>query len=191
MTNKSEDFSLIQVGLVCALLVASAAVFVAPLPIAAVGALAYILIAMRLPLPSLCLIVVSLPFYLLDRHIGRLEFSPTEILIGLATIAAVLRGIRFLMSHGVGKDGSSRALVEPDSGHTPARLVRRSHETDSWWHHFLDVAAVRVGDPGLAAVVILIVLAGAMSLTASVTIRESLRSFRTIIVEPAVFYFLV
>ncbi|MGH2458715.1 MAG: O-antigen ligase family protein, partial [Chloroflexota bacterium] len=38
---------------------------------------------------------------------------------------------------------------------------------------------------------VLLVLAGLASLTASVEIHESLRSFRTIIVEPAVFYVLV
>jgi putative inorganic carbon (HCO3(-)) transporter len=152
---------------------ATAALLLAPLPIAALGAVAFVILTSRVPLPALCLIVFSLPFYLLDRHFGRLEFSPTEILIVLTTVAVLLRGAWTLVTRG---------------GYTPQPPLRRRLRGGQGGE-----AGIRawVGDPVIAGLVVLLVLTGAASLTASVAIHESLRSFRTIIVEPAVFYFLV
>ncbi|HLZ07536.1 MAG TPA: O-antigen ligase family protein, partial [Chloroflexota bacterium] len=48
-----------------------------------------------------------------------------------------------------------------------------------------------VGDPIVAVLAILVVLAGLVSLTASVAQHESLQSFRQIIVEPVVFFALI
>src|SRR5437868_46587 len=69
----------------------AALVFLAPLPLAALAALGSIVLAARAPLPSLCLVVISLPFYLLPRTVGRYEFSPTEILIVISTMGALVR----------------------------------------------------------------------------------------------------
>ena len=162
---------------------AAAAIFWAPVPVAAVGALALVVLATRAPLPALCLIVLSLPFYLLDRHFGRVQFSPTEILIVLCSLAGALRAGRVLVGRGLiplpplhlrWRGG----VVSP----SPSEMERGpGGEATS---HLL-------GDPAIAGLVVLVVLAGLASLTASVAFHESLRSFRTIILEPAAFYFLV
>lgn len=152
------------------LVAATLAIFWGPIPLAAIGALAFVAAASRVPLPALCLVVLSLPFYLLDRHFGRLEFSPTEILIVLTAIGGCLRLAWFMTA------GRLAASAGPfwKTGIGMGRRARRL-----------------LGDPVIAGLVVLLVLSGLASLTASVEIHESLRSFRTVIVEPAAFYFLV
>ncbi|MGH2458694.1 MAG: hypothetical protein ACRDIY_07490, partial [Chloroflexota bacterium] len=109
------------VGLTIVLIAATLAIFWAPIPLAAIGILTYIVAASKVPLPALCLIVVSLPFYLLDRHFGRLEFSPTEILIVLTAVGGGLRLGWLLLS---GRFGSS-IVPRPDLGIGPTRLATR------------------------------------------------------------------
>jgi len=166
---KTSD-SIALVGLALVLIVATLAVLWGPIPLAAVGALVFVAAASRAPLPALGLVIVSLPFYLLDRHFGRLAFSPTEILIGLTAVGGCLR-LGWLLAT------SRFALSIVASSGGKSGWARRAHRV--------------LGDPVIGGMVVLLVLSGLASLTASVAIHDSLRSFRTIIVEPAVFYFLV
>ncbi len=169
---------LVPSGLAILVLLAMAAVLLAPLPVAAAGAVVIVIAASQVPLVPLCLIVLSLPFYLLSRNVGRLEFSPTEILIVLAMGAGFVRAVWCLIRNSLsppkvesaGSTMGGEAAIAPSGG---ASWLRR-------W----------TGDPIIAGLVVFLVLAGAASLTASVAVHESLRSFRTIIVEPAAFYFL-
>lgn len=160
--NGAEDQLIVPFVL---LLAASALVLLAPLPVAALGAILFVAVASRAPVPALCLLVVSLPF-LLPRHIGREEFTPTELAIVLCTMAGLLR---------------------------VASLVWRT-QLKIGWRNAVDrayhLARERSGDPTVTILVLLVVVAAAISLTVSVELRESLRSFRTIIVEPIAFYFL-
>lgn len=165
-------------------ILAAAALLLAPLPIAALGAVAFVILTSRVPLPALCLIVFSLPFYLLDRHFGRLEFSPTEILIVLTTVAVLAGAAWNLVLRG------RLTTFVPSLPADPRLQGESSSKMERGLGSEAGIRAL-VGDPVIAGLVVLLVLAGAASLTASVAIHESLRSFRTIIVEPAVFYFLV
>lgn len=176
------------------LLGAAAVILLAPWPIALAGVPIYLLIAARLPLAALGLVVISLPFYLLGRPVGRLEFSPTEIGIALAAGAAALRALWSLPGRRhptATSDRRSPALVLAAGAGTASSSDADGGFESKWRSPFLRAITAWVGDPTLAATAICLVLAGALSLTASVALRESLRSFRTILVEPALFYFLV
>lgn len=166
---------LVPPGPALLVLLATAAVLLAPLPVAVAGGVVFVLAASEAPLVPLCLIVLSLPFYLLGRPVGRLQFSPTEILIALAVAAGFVRLVRrFLLAwSGIQSEGTS---IQRETDSVQGGLVGRIQE----W----------VGDPIVAGLVVFVVVAGAASLTASVALHESFRSFRTIIVEPAAFYFL-
>jgi hypothetical protein len=67
------------------------AVWVAPLPLAALAAIAYVVLAALDPIPALALVVFAVPFSPLGRPVGRYAFSPLEISIVLATLAYLLR----------------------------------------------------------------------------------------------------
>ncbi|MBX6772241.1 MAG: O-antigen ligase family protein [Chloroflexi bacterium] len=171
-----------------AVLASTILVLFAPLPIAAAGAAAYIIASVRSPLPGLCLIVISLPFYLLGRPIGHLTFSPTEILILLSCLAWLIRTIGYgitLLGRAVPRSAAPAAHGSPSD--PDAHGPRASATTRTLWIHCL---RSWLGDPLVAALVGLTVIAGLISLTASIALHESLRSFRTIILEPAAFYVL-
>jgi putative inorganic carbon (HCO3(-)) transporter len=136
-------------------------VLLAPLPLAALGALTFVVGGAKRPLPGLCGVVVSLPAVSLMRSFGRFEFSPTEILIVLSTAAGLVRLV---------------AMRWPFS--RPSRLN-------------FSAGQLAVGDPVVAALAILLVVAGAVSLTASISVHQSLQSFREIIVEPVIFFGLI
>lgn len=200
-----KDLSPSRIGGFALLVIGALAVLLAPAPVAAVGAIAVVVAAALVPLPALGLIVVSLPFYLLDRHLGHWEFSPTEIFIVLTAVGSVLRlGWAFAAPE---PQAAARPLVVVGlASGKPAKRASGGY-TPSLWERVRERALARpgkgvdpcifagirqlVGDPALAGLVVLLVLAGLVSLTASVALHDSLRSFRTIIVEPAIFYFLV
>ncbi|HUX88886.1 MAG TPA: O-antigen ligase family protein [Chloroflexota bacterium] len=140
------------------------ALVLGPMPIVVLAAIGYLVVAIWQPVPALALVIVSLPF--IDPvHLGKLDFGPTEVLIVLATLAG---GVRL-----------TRRLWGPhDTWRWRVQEIRR-HSREAF------------GDPAISVLAILFILAGAVSLTASVALPESLRSFRTIIVEPALFYFLI
>ncbi len=170
--DRSEKARLVpeRLGWAVALALGALAILWGPTPVATLGALAFVVAASRAPLPALCLIVVSLPFYLLDRHFGHLEFSPTEIFIVLAALAGTAR---LAWNLATGRIPPLSSLP----GQNGWGLSKRGRDL--------------FGDPVVVFLVVLFVLAGLLSLTASVAIHESERSFRTIIVEPAVFFILV
>jgi len=142
-------------------LLCAAIVYWAPLPLAGLAAVGFVVLGFRDPLPALSLIVFSLPFYLLGRPVGHYSFSPTEVFIVLSSVSAAAR----LFFGG----GLARSLADP-----------------------LTVAFRRAaGDPVIAALAMLLVLAGVVSLSASIEVHQSLESLRTIVVEPVAFFFLV
>ncbi len=164
---------------------AAAVLMVAPLPVAAAAAIGLVLLAARDPLPTLCLVVISLPFYLLPRSVGHYEFSPTEILIGIATIAGVARLVVAASPIWGGDVSASRGVLWAGRGRPAGRGQLRFLLGDS--------AMVKgpFGDRGLLVLALLFLIAGLVSLTASVELHPSLQSLRVIIVEPIVFYLLV
>jgi putative inorganic carbon (HCO3(-)) transporter len=137
---------------------------VGPLPIVAIAAIGYVALAVWQPSPALGLVVISLPF-VKPLYLGSFEISLTEILIVLATVAGAIRLARMLWGPPAKLGGCLLGLK---------RGLRDA-----------------LGDPTVSILVLLFVFAGVISLTASVALRESLRSLRTIIIEPALFYFLV
>jgi len=144
--------------------VVAVALVLGPLPIVILAAIGYLAVAIWQPVPALALVIVSVPF--IDPvQLGRLNFGPTEVLILLATLAGAMRLARALWGP---RDKWRWRVFE---------MKRRSREA--------------MGDSAISILVILFILAGAVSLTASVALPQSLRSFRTIIVEPALFYFLI
>lgn len=157
---------------------ATVAILVAPLPVAAAGVVVFVVSASQAPLVALCLIVLSLPFYLLDRPVGHLEFSPTEILILLSLAAGLFRAAGHCVPRGL--------LFAPASEDSSAPAY-----SGKGWAGRTSALREWIGDPTIAGLVVFIVLVGVISLTTSVAVHESLRSLRTIIVEPAAFYFLV
>ncbi len=176
---------------------AALVVLLAPLPLAGLGALAFVASAASSPLPALGLIVVSLPFYLVGRPVGHYTFSPTELLIGLATLAGIVRALtprlRALRRDQASRRPGARADDERTwSQHDPARWPSpvgsaapdRAERRVGW-------VVIPGGDPAVNLLLGLFLVAAAVSLTASVAPHESLQSFRTIVVEPAVFYLLV
>ncbi|MHB1004880.1 MAG: O-antigen ligase family protein [Chloroflexota bacterium] len=68
--------------------------------VAALGALLYVAGAAALPRLALQLVVVSTPFYLLDKQAGSLPFSPTEFLLLGAGAAWLLRAGWRAAQHG-------------------------------------------------------------------------------------------
>lgn len=143
-------------GVVWGLTLVSALVaFTAPLPVAALGALAFVALAAIEPLPALAVVVFTVPFSPLGRSVGHYSFSPTEIFLVLAAIGA---GARAVVTFAPPSTGTVRRVLDD-----PVSL-------------------------GLAA---LFVVAGLLSLTASVEKHQSLQSFRTIIAEPVVLYLLI
>jgi putative inorganic carbon (HCO3(-)) transporter len=178
---------------------------VGPLPVAALAALALVLVTAAAPLPTLSLVVVSLPFYLVPRTVSHFDFSPTEILIVLATVAAGLRiGVGLVAGRasrpGAGPLGSWVRRVAWSSGEPGGKAGPRfsgrprleapahgwSWRLEGSWHR----VSGWVGDPAVAGLALLLGLAAVASLTASVELHQSLQSLRTIIVEPLLFYFL-
>jgi putative inorganic carbon (HCO3(-)) transporter len=137
-------------------------VLLAPIPLAAIGAIAFVVAGARRPLPALATVVLSLPAISLTRSFGRFEFSTTEILILLSIAAAFVR-----------------LVVE--ARRTSIRGLRLR----------LRYLRPPIGDPIVAALAVLLVAAGLVSLTASVAPHQSLQSFRQIILEPVVFFVLV
>ena len=135
---------------------------IAPFPLAAVGAALFIVSAVRQPVPSLCCVILSLPVLPLPRAISRYSFSPTEIMIVLATFGALVRLMAVTVSSGI------RSL------HIRSAIV-----------------LVMATDPLIVALAGLMVIIAGLSLTNSVAVHESVQSFRLIIVEPIVFFALV
>lgn len=158
------------------LALAALVVFFGPVPLAIVGAVVFVVLASRDRLGPLSLIIVTLPFSPLVRQIGSYAFSPVEILTVLTAVGALL-------------DISGRALAGPRTktavGATGSKPVRASLR--QWLG---SATGIERGDPITTALVSLVVLFAAVSLTASVAKHESLQSFRVIVVEPAVFFFL-
>jgi O-antigen ligase len=182
---------------------AAAVLLVAPLPVAAAAAIGLGLLAARDPLPTLCLVVISLPFYLLPRSVGHYEFSPTEILIVIATVAAVAR-LLVAASRTGGEDALTRPAGRPlprgeAQTSPPAREKHLNNPLSPWERvrvrasQFAEPAVLSnpFGDRGLLVLALLFLVAGIVSLTASVELHPSLQSLRTIVVEPIVFYLLV
>ena len=137
-------------------------VLLAPIPIAALGAIAFVVGGARRPLLALATVVLSLPAIPLTRSLGRFEFSPTEILMLLSTAAVLVR-----------------LVVE--ARRTSVRELRLR----------LRYQRLPIGDPIVAALAALLVGAGLVSLTASLAPHQSLQSFRQIILEPVVFFVLI
>src|SRR5258708_16519411 len=76
---------------IAALVVAATLFMFAPLPLAGVGCLIFLVVAARNRIWPLCFVVVSLPFEPLQPPLGPYAFSPTELLI-VVTAAGVLIG---------------------------------------------------------------------------------------------------
>lgn len=146
--------------------ISALAVLFGPIPLALFGGLAYVAVTSRRPLPGLLCVILSLPTVTLMRSFGRLEFSPTEILIVLSSLAGALRLLTVFM------------LRRPETG-------RR--RVEFYWRRLTR----STGDPAIAGLAVILVVAAAISLTASVALHPSLQSFRVIIVEPVVFFGLV
>ncbi len=72
--------------------------------VAALGALLYVAGAAALPRLALQLVVVSTPFYLLDKQAGSLPFSPTEFLWRQYFVNAPLDSFNTLEGIGLGLD---------------------------------------------------------------------------------------
>lgn len=145
---------------------AACAVLIGPIPVALLGAIVYVAVSARWPRGAVIAVILSLPTVSLMRLIGRLDFSPTEILIVLSAAAAAVRTVwDFVRLYGV---RSTRRYVP--------EMIK-----------FLTAT----GDPAVTVLATLVVLAAAISLTTSIAPHQSLQSFRVVILEPTVFFGLI
>jgi O-antigen ligase len=148
------------------------ALFAGPVPLAVVAAVLIVAAGAIWPVVTLGLVVATIPFQPITRSVGHYDFSATEVLIVLATAAAVLRLVAWAAS----------ATSVRSAGGSPGVVGAQRSIFRDWYH--------RAGDPVTLLLVGLFVLAGVVSLSASVTVHQSIQSLRVVIVEPAVFYLL-
>jgi O-antigen ligase len=184
---------------IAGLVVASTLMMFAPLPLAGLGALIFLVVAARNRIWPLCIVVVSLPFEPLQRPIGPYAFSPTELLI-VVTAAGVLTGatVRWIRRMGTSRPAPLHAVERGESPTSPIHHVERGgrhsgrgevhHATTTWNYVTRLTTRVIPADAMVSALAVILSIVAVFSLTASVAVHESVQSLRVVILEPVIFY---
>lgn len=152
-----------------ALLAAAAIYYLAPGTLLSVtGALVFALLAAVRTDLALAVVVAALPFYYHPRAWGSLQFAPAETFLLATTAGAAVSLI----------PAARRRLTAGRSSFSPASLLETGQ---------------RLLGPSFAAPLVLFALAAILSLVLPPLVepRVAVREFRTVIVEPLIFYLLV